>query len=59
MDKIKEMMRFGISSEEFLKQYTVPFQMDQDGVPGPDPLAYLDYQEQFGSRDDCEEQKKP
>jgi Fe-S-cluster containining protein len=25
---------FGISSEEFLKQYTVPFQMDREGVPG-------------------------
>nr|VFK27421.1 MAG: hypothetical protein BECKMB1821I_GA0114274_100329 [Candidatus Kentron sp. MB]VFK30633.1 MAG: hypothetical protein BECKMB1821G_GA0114241_10686 [Candidatus Kentron sp. MB]VFK74301.1 MAG: hypothetical protein BECKMB1821H_GA0114242_100329 [Candidatus Kentron sp. MB] len=26
--------RLGMSSEQFLKEYTVPFQMDQDGLPG-------------------------
>ncbi len=33
-DVLRLKQRFGISSEKFLKQYTVPFQMDQDGVPG-------------------------
>ncbi len=33
-DVLRLKRRFGISSEAFLKQYTVPFQMDQDGVPG-------------------------
>jgi uncharacterized protein len=26
--------RFEMSSGEFLKQYTVPFEMDKDGMPG-------------------------
>lgn len=33
-DVLRLKKRFGISSQDFLKQYTVPFQMDQDGVPG-------------------------
>lgn len=33
-DVVRLKKRFGVNSEEFLKQYTVPFQMDQDGVPG-------------------------
>lgn len=33
-DVIRLKKRFDIGSEEFLKDYTVPFQMDQDGVPG-------------------------
>jgi len=33
-DILRLKLRFGLTSEEFLKQYTVPFQMDQDGVPG-------------------------
>jgi uncharacterized protein len=33
-DVVRLKQRFGLSSEEFLKQYTVPFQMDADGVPG-------------------------
>lgn len=33
-DLLRLKRRFGMSAEEFLKRYTVPFQMDQDGVPG-------------------------
>ena len=33
-DVVRLKQRFGMTSEEFLKQYTVPFKMDQDGVPG-------------------------
>jgi len=33
-DVLRLKKRFGISSEEFLKRYTAPFQMDQDRVPG-------------------------
>jgi len=33
-DVLRLKKRFGMGSEEFLKKYTVPFQMDQDGVPG-------------------------
>ncbi len=33
-DVLRLKQHFGMSSEEFLKAYTVPFQMDQDGVPG-------------------------
>lgn len=33
-DVLRLKKRFSQSSEEFLKQYTVPFQMDGDGVPG-------------------------
>ncbi|MCG6862168.1 MAG: YkgJ family cysteine cluster protein [Chromatiaceae bacterium] len=33
-DVLRLKKRFGMSSEDFLKRYTVPFQMDQDGVPG-------------------------
>ena len=33
-DVLRLKKRFGVSSEAFLNQYTVPFQMDQDGVPG-------------------------
>ncbi|MEA3278749.1 MAG: YkgJ family cysteine cluster protein [Pseudomonadota bacterium] len=33
-DVLRLKKRFGMNSEEFLKEYTVPFQMDQDGVPG-------------------------
>lgn len=33
-DVLRLKKRFGTTSEEFLKQYTVPFQMDADGVPG-------------------------
>lgn len=33
-DVLRLKRRFGMSSEAFLEEYTVPFQMDQDGVPG-------------------------
>jgi uncharacterized protein len=33
-DVLRLKRRFGVSTEEILKKYTVPFQMDQDGVPG-------------------------
>lgn len=33
-DILRLKTRLGLSSEVFLKNYTVPFQMDQDGVPG-------------------------
>jgi len=33
-DILRLKSRFGLTSEEFLRQYTVPFRMDQDGVPG-------------------------
>jgi Fe-S-cluster containining protein len=33
-DVVRLKKRLGLSSEAFLKRYTVPFQMDQDGVPG-------------------------
>jgi len=33
-DVLRLKKRLGMSSEELLKRYTVPFQMDQDGVPG-------------------------
>ena len=33
-DVVRLKKRFDMSSEEFLKEYTVPFTMDQDGVPG-------------------------
>jgi uncharacterized protein len=33
-DVLRLKKRLGMSSEEFLKKYTVPFQMDRDGVPG-------------------------
>jgi len=33
-DILRLKRRLGMSSTEFLKQYTVPFQMDQDGTPG-------------------------
>ena len=33
-DIIRLQERLGMSSTEFLKKYTVPFQMDQDGLPG-------------------------
>ncbi|WP_133512821.1 YkgJ family cysteine cluster protein [Candidatus Thiosymbion oneisti] len=33
-DILRLKSRFGLTSEEFLKHYTVPFRMDQDGVPG-------------------------
>jgi hypothetical protein len=33
-DVLRLKKRLGMSSEEFLKKYTVPFAMDQDGVPG-------------------------
>jgi len=33
-DVLRLKLRLGLTSEEFLKQYTVPFRMDQDGVPG-------------------------
>jgi len=33
-DILRLKRRFGLTSEELLKQYTVPFRMDQDGVPG-------------------------
>ena len=33
-DVLRLKKRLGMSSEEFLKKYTVPFRMDQDGVPG-------------------------
>ena len=33
-DVLRLKKRFAMSSQEFLKKYTVPFQMDQDGVPG-------------------------
>nr|VFK37335.1 MAG: hypothetical protein BECKSD772F_GA0070984_101412 [Candidatus Kentron sp. SD]VFK48879.1 MAG: hypothetical protein BECKSD772E_GA0070983_11474 [Candidatus Kentron sp. SD]VFK78710.1 MAG: hypothetical protein BECKSD772D_GA0070982_102231 [Candidatus Kentron sp. SD] len=33
-DIIRLQARFGMGSKEFLKKYTVPFQMDQDGLPG-------------------------
>jgi len=33
-DILRLKQRFGLTSEEFLKRYTVPFQMDQDGMPG-------------------------
>lgn len=33
-DVVRLKQRFNLSSEEFLKHYTVPFQMDTDGLPG-------------------------
>lgn len=33
-DILRLKKRLGMSSTEFLKQYTVPFQLDQDGLPG-------------------------
>ena len=33
-DVVRLKKRFGMSSEVFLKKYTVPFQLDADGVPG-------------------------
>lgn len=33
-DVLRLQRRLGMSSEEFLKKHTVPFQMDRDGVPG-------------------------
>jgi len=33
-DILRLKWRFDLTSEEFLQQYTVPFWMDQDGVPG-------------------------
>ena len=33
-DVVRLKQRFAMTSEAFLKQYTVPFKMDQDGVPG-------------------------
>jgi Fe-S-cluster containining protein len=33
-DIIRLKKRLGMTSSEFLKQYTVPFQMDRDGAPG-------------------------
>jgi len=33
-DILRLKLRFGLTSEEFIEQYTVPFRMDQDGVPG-------------------------
>jgi Fe-S-cluster containining protein len=33
-DVLRLRQRFGLSCAEFLKRYTVPFQMDADGVPG-------------------------
>ncbi len=33
-DILRLKLRFGLTSEEFLEEHTVPFQMDQDGVPG-------------------------
>jgi Fe-S-cluster containining protein len=33
-DVLRLKRRLGLSSEAFLKRYTVPFQMDADGVPG-------------------------
>jgi uncharacterized protein len=33
-DVLRLKKRLGMSSEEFLKKYAVPFRMDQDGVPG-------------------------
>lgn len=33
-DILRLKQRLGLDSEAFLRQYTVPFQMDQDGVPG-------------------------
>ncbi|NNJ84923.1 MAG: YkgJ family cysteine cluster protein, partial [Gammaproteobacteria bacterium] len=33
-DVIRLQEHLGMGSAEFLKQYTVPFQMDQDGLPG-------------------------
>ena len=33
-DVLRLKKRFGMTSEAFLKEYAVPFQMDQDGVPG-------------------------
>lgn len=33
-DILQLKQRFGLTSEEFLKQYTVPFRIDQDSVPG-------------------------
>jgi len=33
-DVLRLKNHFGMSSEEFLDKYTVPFQMDADGVPG-------------------------
>jgi len=32
-DVLRLKQRFGMTSEAFLEQYTVPFQMDQDGLP--------------------------
>jgi len=33
-DVVRLKNRLGMRSDEFLKKYTVPFQMDRDGVPG-------------------------
>jgi Fe-S-cluster containining protein len=33
-DVLRLQRRLGMSSEEFLKQHTVPFQLERDGVPG-------------------------
>nr|VFK16322.1 MAG: hypothetical protein BECKLPF1236B_GA0070989_10932 [Candidatus Kentron sp. LPFa] len=33
-DILRLQTRLGVDSKEFLKEYTVPFQMDQDGMPG-------------------------
>ena len=33
-DILRLKRRLGLTSAEFIKQYTVPFQMDQDGLPG-------------------------
>jgi Fe-S-cluster containining protein len=33
-DVLRLKKRLGIGSEEFLKRYSLPFQLDQDGVPG-------------------------
>lgn len=33
-DILRLKQRLGLSAEEFLKRHTVPFQMDQDGLPG-------------------------
>nr|VFK42284.1 MAG: hypothetical protein BECKTC1821E_GA0114239_101811 [Candidatus Kentron sp. TC]VFK49179.1 MAG: hypothetical protein BECKTC1821D_GA0114238_10712 [Candidatus Kentron sp. TC]VFK56155.1 MAG: hypothetical protein BECKTC1821F_GA0114240_100936 [Candidatus Kentron sp. TC] len=33
-DILRLQVRLGMGSKEFLKEYTAPFQMDQDGLPG-------------------------
>jgi len=33
-DVVRLKQHFNMTSEEFLKEYTVPYKMDQDGVPG-------------------------